>query len=571
MRNTKKAEGKCSPRGAILKYLGENPRIGKKLLLGGAALYCEKPAADVDGTAALTEALAELVAEGRVRRRALRYELAPAEETTPSPAEKPDTGAKKEKKATADGTKKANTATPAAKPRKQAATNVKKSAVVAVQEPMTRRQEGEVSLQAVRAYLTEHKTATRQEILGGAIRYCGLSEAALADESPQSPAVRLRSRMGQVLTDLISSGEAVRQGSQISLKQKRETAEKGKKVEVPPKKQPKVVESSRKKNGATAAESVILYLAAHPGATRKAILDGVIASYGLTEQELKNRNPNSKYVKTGSLVGSALTALIDQGSIQKIEGEHRLTAESVILVKEAECESEIRRLLKRKKYRRRDLMTALSKSFGTDTSAGVEDDAILKRTVDRVLEKLLRDGEVVNGDGGVLCMVAPLTSEKILSEAECKKALFQQLVARDGHFFERFLANALEKHFLITGRRVTLCNIAGGSNDGGIDVEIRTVDELGFSEYILVQAKCRESIHVTEKEVREFYGALHARRGSRGIFVTTSVFHSAAQAFLDSLDNCVGVDGDRLFEILKQTEYGVKATKNGYTVDPTVF
>jgi len=37
------------------------------------------------------------------------------------------------------------------------------------------------------------------------------------------------------------------------------------------------------------------------------------------------------------------------------------------------------------------------------------------------------------------------------------------------------------------------------------------------------------------------------------------------------LDNCVGIDGDRLFDLLKKAEYGVKPVKNGYSIDPAVF
>ncbi len=556
-----RAEGR-TPAQALLKYLSENPRIGKKQLLSGAAVYCGASAAKVP--AELRSALEELLAEGRIVRRAMRYEAAaPAEQArSGAPAAKPAEPKAKKKKSTRDS----------------------RPAEAAVSEPLTKRQEGERSLAAVRAYLAEHPDATRREILAGAIHHCGLSSEELADPSPQGVATRLRSRMGQVLADLQAAGEVVKKedAGTYRLKQapagsaagkktaKKTTVEKKAPEKKAPEKKPTEKKTAKKEASGSAADAVIAYLAAHPGATRKAILDGGIASFGLSEQEMKNRNPNSKFVRVGSLVGSALTALIEQGAIEKRGGEHHLTAESRALAKEARCEEELRALLKKKKYRKKDLLGLLTKRLASEVSAS-GDGSWLRPTVDRLLERMIADGEVVNGDGGMLCMVTVPRSDRILSEAECKKELLHQITARDGRFFERFLANALEKHFLISGRKVTYCNIPGGSEDGGIDVEIKTVDELGFSEYILVQAKSRESLHVTEKEVREFYGALHARNGSRGIYATTSTFHSSAQRFMDSLDNCVGIDGDRLFEILKKAEYGVKATKNGYTIDPTVF
>ena len=73
-----------------------------------------------------------------------------------------------------------------------------------------------------------------------------------------------------------------------------------------------------------------------------------------------------------------------------------------------------------------------------------------------------------------------------------------------------------------------------------------------------------------EKEVREFYGALNALGGTRGLYITTTVFHQGAIKLLDSLDNTVGIDGDKLFELIKKTEYGICKTKNGYVLDPAI-
>ena len=123
----------------------------------------------------------------------------------------------------------------------------------------------------------------------------------------------------------------------------------------------------------------------------------------------------------------------------------------------------------------------------------------------------------------------------------------------------------------MTGRTVLVCEVSGGSSDGGVDVVVDTVDDLGFYEHIMVQAKCRAKNHVTEKEVREFYGALTALSGSRGIYATTSVFHEGAQRLLKTLDNCVGVDGDKLFELVEKTAYGIIREKGGYRFDENIF
>ena len=113
-----------------------------------------------------------------------------------------------------------------------------------------------------------------------------------------------------------------------------------------------------------------------------------------------------------------------------------------------------------------------------------------------------------------------------------------------------------EKH----GKRVLECYVTGGSDDGGIDGVIKTEDSLGFREITMVQTKNRLDIP-SETDVRGFYGAVCAKRGTRGIYATTSDFHSGAKKFLEALDDCVGINGERIFAMAIECGYGIK--KNG--------
>jgi len=86
----------------------------------------------------------------------------------------------------------------------------------------------------------------------------------------------------------------------------------------------------------------------------------------------------------------------------------------------------------------------------------------------------------------------------------------------------------------------------------------------------MVQTKNRSEVAV-ETDVRGFYGAVCAKQGSRGIYAITSHFHSGAQAFLDGLDDCIGVNGDRLFSMALECSYGIKKTANGLAVDEKII
>lgn len=62
-----------------------------------------------------------------------------------------------------------------------------------------------------------------------------------------------------------------------------------------------------------------------------------------------------------------------------------------------------------------------------------------------------------------------------------------------------------------------------------------------------------------------------AQRGSRGIYVTTTRFHPSAENFIESVDDLVGIDGDKLFDLVKRTQYGIIKTSQGYTLDREIF
>ena len=58
------------------------------------------------------------------------------------------------------------------------------------------------------------------------------------------------------------------------------------------------------------------------------------------------------------------------------------------------------------------------------------------------------------------------------------------------------------------------------------------------------------------KGCAQFYGAVCAENGSRGIFITLSSFHPEAQKLLDKVDNPTGVNGDKLLKSRSAAGWG---------------
>lgn len=319
---------------------------------------------------------------------------------------------------------------------------------------------------------------------------------------------------------------------------------------------------------------IIEYLKLNERATKKDVIDGALLNYGLTPKELENLSPRSKHGIVRSYMSTAFNDLLNKKDIERHNDGYSLAKEELVIVKEDQCEAQILKLLHNRSYPKHELYKALDKHFGTDKTASTKDDNSLHSLAGNVLVRLV-DSNRIEYDKGRYCenqmLLVDMSDNTPLPEDEFKERLYKRLWLMGGKHFEGFCANVLEKYFTMTGQYVIFCDITGGSEDGGIDIVLETIDALGFYEKIMVQTKCKDTAQITEKDVREFYGGLNALDGTRGIYITTTDFHQGASKLLDSINNCVGVNGDKLFELIKKTEYGICVTKSGYTFDTAIF
>ena len=320
-----------------------------------------------------------------------------------------------------------------------------------------------------------------------------------------------------------------------------------------------------------ARRAILSYLNEYENATRREILDGALRAFGLSEGEIAGKNQSGKYGTARSYLGATLSDLIRSGDVERVGNGYTLLRDDAVIVKEDEAERKIRASLSKRPYAKNDLVRSLENIFGTRDTVSTADDQALFEIVDKLLDRLSSEGEIAS-ENGKYFLVEPSKNPRIPMELDdFRISFFEFLSTRGGPAFERYTAGLLEKYFMMTGGEVLLCEATGGSDDGGIDVRLDVVDSFGFVDHILAQTKCRRKMHVTEKEVREFYGSFCAKGGSRGMFITTSTFHPMAQNFLDSIDNIVGIDGEMLFSLAMKTSYGLRVTRAGYVLDPTVF
>lgn len=322
-------------------------------------------------------------------------------------------------------------------------------------------------------------------------------------------------------------------------------------------------------------EAVIRYLSNVESATRSEIIDGAIKCYGLTESELEDTSARSKCSVIKSYITTAINDLINKQDLKRTGDRYSLAKEELVIINEDLVEAEIKEILQSgKAYTKNEIYRLLESRFGTDMTSSFKDDYTLHSVAGNMLSRLILNDEIELIDGkyrDVTPSELNESSDTPLPENEFKPLFFKKLWLLGGKFFESFVANLLEKYYTLSGKMVVYCDVTGGSDDGGLDVELEIVDYLGFVETIVAQTKCRDRAHVTEKEVREFYGAMNASRATRGIYVTTTHFHESAENFIEAIGDLVGIDGEKLFNLVKRTSYGIIKHPGGYTLDEAIF
>ena len=85
-----------------------------------------------------------------------------------------------------------------------------------------------------------------------------------------------------------------------------------------------------------------------------------------------------------------------------------------------------------------------------------------------------------------------------------------------------------------------------------------------------MQMKNRRAV-MNPKDLREFYGAVCAEKGTRGIFITVSTFHPEAWRFINRVDNLTGLDGSKLYELACVCGKGILLADGNFHLDEAMF
>lgn len=305
--------------------------------------------------------------------------------------------------------------------------------------------------------------------------------------------------------------------------------------------------------------------------TRAELIGEAVNAFSLSASELSDNRTNGRLNIIRSMAGTVINEMVKRGIIALENDLYSSRDEKPVALRLERCEEQILKLLQDGEKTRTDIKSALVKYFKTDKTETLKDDNQLSTYIGQVLKRFVSEG-LIAFDGAKYSIKPQRSAEiKNIREISELKADFLSLIhERGGEFFESYFMNLLEKYLIRSGKVVTESYVTGGSADGGIDGIAKTVDSLGFRETIMIQTKNRHDI-TSETDIRGFYGAVCAAQGSRGIYAITSKFHPMAEKFLSSIDNCVGIDGEKLFSMATDTSYGIRRDGTRLVIDESVF
>ncbi len=159
------------------------------------------------------------------------------------------------------------------------------------------------------------------------------------------------------------------------------------------------------------------------------------------------------------------------------------------------------------------------------------------------------------------------TPEETLDRAagELRTVLEAEVLARVRDAAPAFLEQVVVDMLIAMGYGggdAAMGRVTGRSGDGGIDGTIRE-DALGLDEVYVQAKKYADGNTVGEGELRNFAGAIDAAGTTKGVFVTTAEFTSAAKDYVArSPKRIVLIDGEELARLMVLHGIGVRTQRH---------
>lgn len=134
--------------------------------------------------------------------------------------------------------------------------------------------------------------------------------------------------------------------------------------------------------------------------------------------------------------------------------------------------------------------------------------------------------------------------------------LLDRVVEQTPDSFEQLVLDVL-RGMGYGGSSEDATQVLGKSGDEGVDGVIRE-DELGLDLIYLQAKKWKKNQPVGRPEIQKFFGALHGKHATKGVFITTSTFSKEASEYAEGVTpRIILVDGPSLASLMITHNVGV--------------
>jgi hypothetical protein len=145
-----------------------------------------------------------------------------------------------------------------------------------------------------------------------------------------------------------------------------------------------------------------------------------------------------------------------------------------------------------------------------------------------------------------------------------------QLFGQAEEFFEIFVFNLIKK---IYGSSIIKEKFLAGPDDDGVDCEFEIKDPFGFKEKLIIQAKTKKTEkNLNIKILREYLGVMILKQAQKCIIITNSNFNKTAIQAAKNIHSVVLIGLEELYDFMLKHQYGIIIDKEQHIrIDEDLF
>ena len=341
-------------------------------------------------------------------------------------------------------------------------------------------------------------------------------------------------------------------------------------------------------------EVIIAYLENKGKALRKELFQPALKVFNLTSKDLKDRKPGGKYSIAASKAGIVINEMVSLGLLIYQDDYLVIKHQALKTNAKEMIEYFSKKLLTEDELKERGPESKINvikslignifkQKSGLDLKSREEVLDIIQIEIDK--SKKVKD-KLYNTQQEEKYPITPIGNllrehkNKYLSLKQNKMTLDEynqsmvniigQLFGQAEEFFEVFIFQLIKK---IYGKSIIKEKFLAGPDDDGVDCEFEIKDQFGFKEKLIIQAKTKKSDkNLNVKVLREYLGVMMLKQAQKCVIITNSNFNKTALQAAKNIHSVSLIGLEKLFSFMVQHQYGIiKDEQNVLLIDDQLF